>query len=136
MDGKKPSPIQDMAIPAFINIINDGTDNKKTRKDVIAQAQSGTGKTGAFVIGVLQNLDLNSAGVQAIIISPTRELAAQTNNVCVQLSSCMLSKHKPLCQLFVGGNYRKDDINKFKKDVKVVIGTPGRIIDMVKKLSI
>ena len=132
---EQPSAIQAMVIPDFIKMSTD-PQSKKKRRDIIGQAQSGTGKTGAFVISVLHNLDLNTCGTQAIIISPTRELAIQTNNVCTQVSANMVSKHKPLCQLFVGGNYRKDDINKFKKDVKVVIGTPGRIIDMIKSLSL
>ena len=123
---ERPSPIQEKTIPAFI---------KEPKKDIISQAQSGTGKTGAFLISVLQNLDLNIAGTQAVIISPTRELARQTYDVCNLLSEFMITKDKPqICQLFIGGNYRKDDVNKFKRDVKIVIGTPGRILDMTKSL--
>lgn len=132
---EKPSPIQEIVIPAFIKTdVNPNT--KKKRRDVIGQAQSGTGKTGAFIISVLQNLELDISGTQAIVLSPTRELAMQTNDVCTELSQNMNPKTKPLSGLFVGGNYRKDDINKLKKDVKVVIGTPGRIIDMIKSLSL
>ena len=132
---EKPSPIQEIVIPAFIKT-DDNSNTKKKRRDVIGQAQSGTGKTGAFIISVLQNLELDISGTQAIILSPTRELAMQTNDVCTELSQNMNSKTKPLSGLFVGGNYRKDDINKLKKDIKVVIGTPGRIIDMIKSLSL
>lgn len=133
---EKPSPIQELAIPAFIKTYPSEKD-KKIRKDVIAQAQSGTGKTGVFLIGVLQNLDLDKVGTQAIVVSPTRELAVQTYNVCAELSTCMTTKQQPpIPQLFVGGNFRQDDKNKFKNDVKVAIGTPGRIIDMIKSLSL
>ena len=128
---EKPSPIQELAIPAFIKTYPQ-SDDKKNRKDLIAQAQSGTGKTGVFLIGTLHNLDLEKTGTQAIIASPTRELALQTFNVCTQLSTCMRSTGPPIPQLFVGGNDRKGDQNKFKKDVKIAIGTPGRIIDMIK----
>ena len=133
---EKPSPIQELAIPSFIKV-HTNEEGKKFRKDLIAQAESGTGKTGVFLIGVLQNLDLEKTGTQAIIISPTRELAVQTYSVCTQLSACMVNKSQPpIPQLFVGGNLRKTDQLKFKRDVKVAIGTPGRVIDMIKSLSL
>lgn len=135
---EKPSPIQESAIPVFIkDVYQVEGEPIKNKKDIIAQAQSGTGKTGAFLISTLHNLKLDESGTQAIIISPTRELATQTHNVCTQISSFMQNSSKqPICQLFVGGNFRKDDQAKFKKDVKVVIGTPGRIIDMIKSMSL
>ena len=124
---ERPSPIQEKTIQAFI---------KNPRRDIISQAQSGTGKTGAFTISVLQNLDLNLVGTQVIILSPTRELATQTYEVCLKLGEFLLPDKNPICQLFIGGNYRRDDVNKFKKDIKIAIGTPGRMLDMVKSASL
>ena len=73
---EKPSNIQHKAIP----IINTG-------KDLIAQSQSGTGKTGAFTIGVLNNIDIEDQSTQSIVISPTHELAEQTYEVMVNIST-------------------------------------------------
>ena len=132
---ESPSPIQELVIPAFTKTNEDTS--KKSKRDIIAQSQSGTGKTGAFLIATIQNLKLDEIGTQAIILSPTRELATQTYTVCNRLSECITqTSQQPLSQLFIGGNYRRDDVNKFKKDIKIVIGTPGRIIDMIKSLSL
>ena len=73
-----PSAIQNSAIPVM-----------KSGKDIIAQAQSGTGKTGAFVIGSLEKVDPEIEGTQIIIISPTRELSKQTTEVVIELSKYM-----------------------------------------------
>ena len=101
---------------------------------MIAQAQSGTGKTGAFLISTIQNLDLTNDYTEAIVVSPTRELSIQTYDVCNDISTCLIDKKSPsIGQLFVGGNFRKDDIAKLKKVVKIAIGTPGRLIDLIKK---
>ena len=76
---ENPSPIQQKGIiPLF------------KKKDVIAQAQSGTGKTGCFTIGTLQRIDISSNTTQAIVISPTRELSIQTKNVFDSIGSCLL----------------------------------------------
>ena len=115
---EKPSLIQHKAIP----VLTSG-------KDVIAQAQSGTGKTGAFSIGSLCNIDLTNKRTQVIVISPTRELAEQTFQVMKELSAYM---DITFCKV-VGGTRVSDCVNDLRKDPLVVVGTPGRIIDMIHK---
>ena len=116
-----PSAIQSSAIPVM-----------KSGKDIIAQAQSGTGKTGAFVIGSLEKVDPEIEGTQIIIISPTRELSKQTTEVVIELSKYMKISYLEV----VGGT----DIFQCRSDLdklpQVVIGTPGRILDMINKKSL
>ena len=116
-----PSAIQSKAIPVL-----------KSQDDVIAQAQSGTGKTGAFVIGSLERVNEEEKATQVIIISPTRELSKQTTEVVSELSKYMGITHLEV----VGGT----DIFKCRSDLdklpQIIIGTPGRILDMLTKQSI
>lgn len=98
-------------------------------RDVLGQAQSGTGKTGTFVIGVLEHIDTAIKGVQAIILAPTHELARQTYNVAVGLSSKMDAK----IHVSVGGSFLRDDISALRNGAHVVVGTPGRIYDLLER---
>jgi len=118
---EKPSIIQHKSIPVLMS-----------GKDVIAQAQSGTGKTGAFSIGSLNNVDEGLKETQIIIISPTRELADQTYKVITELSSYTKISS---CKV-VGGTRVQDCISDLRKNPQVIIGTPGRIIDMLLKKHI
>ena len=115
-----PSPIQKKAIlPIF------------EKKDVIAQAQSGTGKTACFTIGALQLIDTTKKTHQAILLAPTRELAIQTKLVVDKIGSMF-----PLLQtqLLVGGTSVDEDIRQLHDNPpQVVIGCPGRIHDMLKR---
>ena len=115
---EKPSIIQQKAIlPAM------------QRRDMIAQAQSGSGKTATFTIGALANLDLKNRGLQTLILAPTRELAEQIHIVAMSLSTYMnVSIHA--CY---GGKAVRDDIRILRKGVQVVVGTPGRLLDMIQK---
>ena len=113
-----PSAIQQKAIVPF-------TDNH----DLIAQAQSGTGKTATFSIGLLQNLDENLDKTQAVILTHTRELALQSYNVVTALSKYM----KIAVNLTIGGNSVRENIDELNNNPHVVIGTPGRILDMINK---
>ena len=114
-----PSYIQSISVPKFLS-----------GRDLIAQAQSGTGKTGAFSIGSLQLLDVSLTGTQVLIISPTRELALQTSEVIRNMGSYMNGLK---VMDVIGGT----DINKCKGDLNnipnIIIGTPGRILDMIQK---
>lgn len=121
-----PSRIQSYAIPQIIK-----------GKDIIAQSQSGTGKTGAFVISTLQKIDENLNLPQAIILSPTCELAQQTFVVAKSLSNKM--KNVKL-SFTVGGSDRASNIRELggvfqgKSDTEiaqVVVATPGRLIDLI-----
>ena len=116
---ENPSPIQKIGINPFL-----------TKKDLIAQAQSGTGKTGCFTVSTLQLVDENINKTQAIILLPTRELASQVFNVFKTMSSFMMVDIK----LLIGGTNLKDDLNYLeKKRPHIIIGCPGRILDLMYK---
>jgi len=102
------------------------------RRDVIAQAQSGTGKTATFSIGVLQNIDPASNEPQALILSPTRELAQQIQKVMYALGNYM-SIEVHCC---IGGKSVGEDIRRLDAGVQAVSGTPGRVFDMIKKKNL
>jgi len=101
------------------------------RKDMIAQAQSGTGKTGAFSVGVLQNIDTSVKKVQGLILAPTRELAKQIHDVVTGLGSFMKTFK---VQLLVGGTSTEQDISALKNDTPhIIVGCPGRVHDMIRR---
>lgn len=115
---EKPSAIQQRGIRPIL----DG-------RDVIGQAQSGTGKTASFTIGVLEKLNYSHRAVQALILAPTRELADQIMNV-----TSSLGQHLPLqCLLCKGGTSIEQDARKLREGQHLVVGTPGRILDMVRR---
>ena len=98
---------------------------------MIAQAQSGTGKTGAFTVGCLNLIDTNVNSVQAIIMSPTRELAIQTNEVLKSLGSYVKKLNIELC---IGGNNINTHVTNFKYKVPhIIVGCPGRIYDLIRR---
>ena len=113
---ENPSLIQYKAIPKIIEGI-----------DIIAQAQSGTGKTGAFSIGVINKLNETLNDSQAIILSPTRELAEQTFNVLKELTSYTKIT---MCKV-IGGTSVIECQKSLKKNPHIVVGTPGRVFDML-----
>ena len=120
-----PSSIQKTALYPMIHNIHNNR-----HRDIIAQAQSGTGKTGAFSVGTLQLIDETVDETQALIIAPTHELADQTAAVIKQLGTYL--KIRPM--LLVGGtsvDKNKTDLNEIKPHV--VVGTPGRIHDMIRR---
>lgn len=101
--------------------------------DIIGQSQSGTGKTGTFLIGTLNNIEPELKTTQALILAPTRELSQQIFNVCNNLCSYMKLNN----YLLIGGNSRKEDIyNLDNNNYHVIVGTPGRVYDMLKNLSL
>ena len=113
---EKPSAIQQRAIVPMAQ-----------GKDVIAQAQSGTGKTATFAVGILQQIDINSRDCQGLILVPTRELAQQVNRVVASLGIHMGVR----CHACTGGTPIADDIKILHNGVHVVSGTPGRVFDMI-----
>ncbi len=121
---EQPSSIQKKAIYPFVH----GRKGKKV--DIIAQAQSGTGKTGTFVIGSLQALNEKVSASQVLILAPTHELARQIKFVVDQLGNYMKIKST----LLVGGisiDQNKKDLNENKPHV--IVGTPGRVQDMIRR---
>ncbi len=117
MGFEEASPIQSLAIPQIL-----------AHKDVTGQAQTGTGKTAAFGIPLLENLNSNDKNLQAIILCPTRELAIQ---VAEELKK--LSKYMPKIDVLpvYGGQPIDRQIKALQTGVQVIIGTPGRVMDHI-----
>nr|BAJ93616.1 predicted protein [Hordeum vulgare subsp. vulgare] len=113
-----PSPIQESSVPIAL-----------TGRDILARAKNGTGKTGAYVIPILERIDVSKDKIQALIIVPTRELALQTSQICIELSKHMGCK----VMATTGGTNLKEDIMRLQQQVHVIIATPGRILDLMKK---
>ncbi|KAG1461647.1 hypothetical protein G6F46_007054 [Rhizopus delemar] len=115
---ERPSPIQEEAIPIAL-----------TNRDILARAKNGTGKTAAFVIPTLEKINNKMNKIQALLLVPTRELALQTAQVCKTLG-----KHLNIqVMVTTGGTTLKDDIMRLSEAVHVVVGTPGRILDLASK---
>lgn len=117
----RPSYIQQKAIIPLIK-----------GKNVIAQAQSGTGKTGAFSIGLLSLINISKLYCQGLILAPTRELAEQITKVISEIGIWMKIK----CHMCIGGTDWKEDIRILKDGVHIIIGTPGRVYDMLRREAI
>jgi len=114
------SPIQKKAIKPIIS-----------GKDVIAQAQSGTGKTATFTIGALSVIDVDLKSPQVLILSPTRELTKQTANV-IHGIGCMMPKLN--VQVLIGGTFIKDDMDMMiENPPHIIAACPGRIYDVIKR---
>merc|ERR1712226_735439 len=118
---EKPSAIQQRAITPIVQ-----------GRDVIAQSQSGTGKTATFSISILQAIDINVRQTQALVLSPTRELAVQIQKVVLALGDIMNVQ----CHACIGGTNIGEDIRKLDFGVHVVSGTPGRVFDMIKRRNL
>ncbi|XP_013772106.1 eukaryotic initiation factor 4A-I-like [Limulus polyphemus] len=115
---EKPSAIQQRAIVPCIKGL-----------DVIAQAQSGTGKTATFAVAILQQIDITLQECQALILAPTRELAQQIRKVFIALGDYMNAQ----CHACIGGTNVREDFRKLEMGVHVVVGTPGRVYDMINR---
>jgi len=109
---EKPSAIQQRSIKPIMK-----------GRDVIAQAQSGTGKTATFSIAILQSLDTQVRETQVLVLSPTRELATQIQKVILALGDFMNVQ----CHACIGGTNLGEDIRKLDYGQHVVSGTPGRV---------
>jgi len=101
-------------------------------RDCICQAQSGTGKTATLSISCLQKVEPESREVQALVLSPTRELAVQIQRVVLALGDYM----KVQCHCCIGGTSVGEDMRKLEAGVHVVSGTPGRVFDMIRRRSL
>ncbi|HEY8563734.1 MAG TPA: DEAD/DEAH box helicase [Pyrinomonadaceae bacterium] len=114
-----PSPIQQKTIPLLLE-----------GRDIIGQAQTGTGKTAAFALPVLENIEVKNADVQALVLTPTRELA-------IQVAEAFHSYAKHLGRVRVlpvyGGQSITQQIRHLKSGVQIVVGTPGRVMDHMRR---
>lgn len=118
----KPSPIQAQGIPAVMQ-----------GSDVIGQAQTGTGKTAAFGIPVLERIDISNNAVQALILCPTRELAVQVSEEIGRLAKYLRGVR---IEAIYGGDSIDRQIRSLKKGVHIVVGTPGRVMDHMERRTL
>jgi len=115
---EKPSPIQEDSIPVAL-----------AGKSILARAKNGTGKTGAFVIPLLEKCNISNNAIQGLILVPTRELALQTSSVVKELG-----KHLNVqCMVTTGGTSLREDIMRLYNVVHIVVATPGRVLDLANK---
>jgi len=115
---EKPSPIQEHTVPIAI-----------FGRDILARAKNGTGKTAAFVIPSLEKVDPKQDYIQILMIVPTRELALQTSAVCKEIGKYLDVE----VMVTTGGTSLKDDVMRLYKPVHILVGTPGRILDLANK---
>lgn len=116
---EKPSPIQQRAIYPII-----------TKKDIVAQAQSGTGKTATFTIGALSNVDTTINSTQVLVLSPTKELTMQTAKVFENIGAMMKGLK---IQMVYGGSVIDTNMFAIKNVPHIVCGCPGRVLDMLRR---
>lgn len=122
MGFEEPSPIQAQAIPAVL-----------AGQDIIGQAQTGTGKTAAFSIPILEKIDPNDRSLQAVVLCPTRELAIQ---VSTEIRKLAKYSHGIKALPIYGGQAIDRQIKSLKSGVQIVIGTPGRTIDHINRRTL
>ena len=122
MGFEETSPIQTQAIPAVLEGI-----------DVIGQAQTGTGKTAAFGIPLLEKVDPENRKVQALVLCPTRELAIQVSEEIRNLAKYL---HGIKVLPIYGGQDMSRQIRSLKGGVQIIIGTPGRVMDHMRRHTI
>ena len=115
----KPSPIQEEAIKPLM----DGL-------DIIGQAQTGTGKTAAFALPLISKIDPDSPVVQALVLLPTRELAIQVSDACDSFAKYL--KKVNVLSIYGGSSYERQ-IRALKSGVQIVVGTPGRVMDLIER---
>ena len=115
---EEATPIQAETIPMVLE-----------GKDVIGQAQTGTGKTAAFALPILQRLDFDNHNIQALVVSPTRELAIQTQEEIFRLGKDERAK----VQVVYGGADIRRQIRNLKQNPQVIVGTPGRLLDHIRR---
>ena len=119
---EEPTEIQALTIPLLLN----------NESDIIAQAQTGTGKTAAFGLPLIERLDPYEKNVQAIILAPTRELVIQ---VCEEINSLKGKSEISIAPIY-GGQSIELQLRKLKRGVTIVVGTPGRILDHIKRKTL
>jgi len=116
----EPTPIQAKVIPQIL----------KSSRDIIAIAQTGTGKTGAFSIPMLSKIDGGKKTVQAVVLSPTRELAMQ---IAKDIKGFAKNTSGLRTAVVYGGSSIMDQIRDIKRGAQIVVGTPGRMLDLIKR---
>lgn len=115
---ENPTPIQEGTIPALLG-----------GRDILGQAQTGTGKTAAFALPMLEKLNLTASGVQGLVLVPTRELAIQVAEAIYQYGRYLSVR---VLSIYGGSSYTRQ-IRRLQEGVHVVVGTPGRVIDLIQR---
>ncbi|GAC91790.1 MAG: DEAD-box ATP-dependent RNA helicase CshA [Anoxybacillus sp.] len=121
MGFEEATPIQAATIPLSLQ-----------NRDVIGQAQTGTGKTAAFGIPLIEKIDMNNDAVQAIVVAPTRELAIQVSEELYKIGSTKRVRVLPI----YGGQDIERQIRALKKHPHIIVGTPGRILDHIQRRTL
>ncbi|WP_319005581.1 DEAD/DEAH box helicase [Metabacillus litoralis] len=121
MGFEEPSPIQAQTIPLGLQ-----------NKDVIGQAQTGTGKTAAFGIPLIEKIDVNSNSIQAVVVAPTRELAIQVSEELYKIGYHKRSRVLPI----YGGQDINRQMRSLKKNPHIIVGTPGRLLDHINRKTV
>ncbi len=116
---EQPSPIQSEAIPALLK-----------GEDILGQAQTGTGKTAAFALPILANIDTTQSHTQVLILAPTRELAIQVAEACQSYAKYIKDFH--VLPIYGGQSY-SNQLRQLKRGVQIVVGTPGRVMDHMRR---
>ena len=117
-----PTDIQALVIPQLL----------EGKKDIIGKAQTGTGKTAAFGLPIIEMIDTTKKAPQALILAPTRELALQ---VAKELDSLIGDRHISICTIY-GGQSITVQLKDLKKNPQIIVGTPGRVIDHLERKSL
>ena len=121
----KPTEIQERVIPAILN-----------DHSLIGQSQTGTGKTHSYLLPIMDKLDPSKQEVQAIIAAPTRELANQIYKEALKIAEHFPEDAPIQVRCFIGGTDKQRTIDKLKTQPQLVIGTPGRIKDLVEEQAL
>ena len=116
---REPSPIQKAAIPELL-----------LGRDLVGQAQTGTGKTAAFGLPLLARLDLNQRNPQVLVLTPTRELALQVAEAISSYAACL--RGVKVLAIYGGADFR-EQIQQLRRGVHIVVGTPGRVMDHMRQ---
>lgn len=117
----EPTPIQVQAIPLLLE-----------GKDILGQAQTGTGKTAAFTLPLLQQIDTNRPEIQALVLTPTRELASQVANSVYKYGEFSSAR---VVSIYGGVSYDRQ-LRRLEKGTHIVVGTPGRLLDLIKRRAL
>lgn len=120
---ESPSDIQEKVLPVLL----------KERVDIIAQAQTGTGKTAAFAIPILEHIDISKPYIQALILSPTRELGQQIGKQIFKFSKY---SGKVFTEVVFGGEHIAKQMDNLRRPTHILVATPGRLIDLLKRKAV
>jgi ATP-independent RNA helicase DbpA len=122
LDYTEMTPVQAASLPAILS-----------KRDVVAQAKTGSGKTAAFALGLLSQLDATASKAQGLVLCPTRELADQVAREIRRLASCIPNVK---VTTLTGGVPRRAHLNSLTHEPHIAVGTPGRILDLLKKKAL